>query len=399
VSESSLTTAINTVSEKLEKDSSLMIIFSDDADGVAAAAIASYLAEKLNNEYTLVCLDKVFPEALEMIFREDYDQYMFLDLGGPIHVMIPEKMRRRVYIIDHHEEVIEVPHNTPYINPTKFKLSGDYATTSTILYFIYKHRFGKDKDVAWISLIGIGEVKGEFKGLNWRAFAEAELLGVARRAIRGDKMSFHIHVKGYSREITSLYKDITLASSVGYYADGPLRVVEALIFKDFRMIKEDASRYKIVRQDAYKRGIEALEKEGLFQLKRVQWFMDTGIFNSMGTRVFDSFTSYVRFQGRLVFKNKYILGLMRRQKKIPGLGNLRETWTNVAIRVPRYLETLILSNNAQSVVALAEAVAYQVGGLGYGYQTLGAATIPSSSEDSFIKMFNELASEVYQLGD
>lgn len=384
---------INQVANTLKNSKSIMIVFSDDGDGIASAAIASYLAEKLNNEYTLVCLDKVIPEALNLIFNEEYDIYFFLDLGGPLHIFIPDKMINQVIIIDHHEEVITPPINLLYINPTVLKLGGEFATTSTILYYIYKKCFGQEKEIVWMPLISIGEVEGEFKGLNWKVFVEAEMLGVGKRVVKKGKMTFHICIDNYDREIKMLYKDITLISSVGYYSDGPLKVVEALLFKDLDMIREDVYKYKLLRQNAYKNGIEILEKERLFQLKRVQWFMDIGIFNSMGTRVFDSFTSFVRFQGRLLSKNKYILGLMRRKRKIPGLGDLKNDWTNIAIRVPKYLETLILGGQAQPVSALAEAVSHQVGGLGYGYKILGGAIIPSKSENTFIKTFDELALE------
>jgi hypothetical protein len=194
-----------------------------------------------------------------------------------------------------------------------------------------------------------------------------------------------------NREINSFYKDVTLISSAGYYEDGPLLAVESLVFNDYELIRSNIDEYKKLRMNAYKDGVSYLEGEGFFQLDYVQWFKDPGYFANMGTRIFDSFTSYIRYQGRLISKNKYILGLMNRRSKVPGLGQLDEEWTNIAIRVPRYLETVIDANIAQPVSAMAGPVAYQVDGMGYGYKHLGAAVIPSVNEDEYIRLFNELA--------
>lgn len=380
------------LSSKLESKSSYIIIYSDDADGVASASIFSVLIDTLKGQYDLVCLDKLLPEALTLIFNKHADYYIFLDLGGTVHHYIPEYIdEERMIVIDHHEEIAAYPERLWYINPYKYGYTGEYATSSTISYFIYRLRFSAKPELAAISLIGIGEVEGDVKGLNWYAFTDAYSGGKAGKKSRGRRTSYYIKMMAVNREINSFYKDITLLSSVGYYEDGPLLAVESLVFNDYELLRSSLESYKQRRANAYKDGINYLEDEGLFQLDYVQWFKDPGHFTDMGTRVFDSFTSYVRYQGRLISKNKYILGIMERRTKVPGLGELEREWANVAIRVPRYLETAINANIAQPVSALAGPVAYQVDGMGYGYKHLGAAVIPSANEDEYVKLFNELA--------
>jgi hypothetical protein len=308
-----------------------------------------------------------------------------------VHHYLPEPLDyERIVIIDHHEEVASYPDGLWYMNPYVYGYGGEYATSSTLTYFIYRFRMSHNPDLAAISLIGVGEVEGEIKGINWYAFTDAYSGGKAIKKIRGKKISYSIKLGEFHREITSLYKDITLVSSAGYFDDGALTAVESLIFNDYEMIRSKIRVYKEQRLESYKKGIAYLENEGLFQLDNVQWFKDPGFFKGMGTRIFDSFTSYVRYQGRLLAKNKYILGLMQREKKIPGIGDLIGDWTNIAIRVPRYLETIIDANIAQPVSALSGPIAFQLDGLGYGYKHLGSSVIPSVNEDEYIKLFNEL---------
>lgn len=371
-----------------EKNESFVIIFSDDGDGISSAAVIASLLEKQNKDYILICLDKIIPEALNTIYKLGSDSYIFLDLGGPINLYIPSGYKLRTIIIDHHEEMM--PPDITYINPVKYGETGNYAVTSVLAYFIHRIFEGKRTDTAPLSLIGVGEVRGEFTGLNWAAYTDAMSMGSAERVSRGNKISYRVIIDDKPREIVSLYKDITLISSVKYYLDGPTEAVESLVFKDLSFIKNDVEEARKKRQLAFSKGMGHLEDEGLFQLKKVQWFIDMGYFKGMGTRVFDSFTSYVRYQSRLIDRGKHILGVMERDRKVPGLGKLKNTWINIAIRVPKYIETLILAGKSQPISALAEAVAYQVGGIGYGYKQLGSAIVPKGFEDHFISLYNDL---------
>jgi len=383
---------IKEVSERVRSESTFLVIFSDDGDGISSAAIFSSILEELGKEYSLVCLDKIFPDALRLIYEHYADMYVYLDLGGPIFLYTPPDLRNRILIVDHHEEKV-LSSNIMYLNPAKYNKTGNYATTSVMTYFIHRAIKGNKTNLSWLSLIGIGEIEGEFTGLNWAALTDALSLGLAERVVRESKLSLKVKVDSRSREIKSLYRDITLVSSVNYYYDGPLSAVEALIFKDIDFVKKLIDKAKQKRMEAFTKCLKYLESEGLFQLKNVQWFKDIGFFEDMGTRVFDSFTSFIRFQSRLLNRRKYILGLMNRRSKIPGLGSVKGRWINIAIRVPKYLETLILAGKFQPVSALAEAAAFQVDGIGYGYPHIGSAVIPEGSEDLFISIFNEMLSE------
>jgi hypothetical protein len=324
------------------------------------------------------------------LFREEiYDMVIFTDLGGPIHKLIPLGYSNRTLIIDHHTEYTDVSSDVNYLNPYLYGVSGeDIPVSSTIVYLLFKNISENAKRWSWLALLGMGEVPYSPSGLNWRALYD----GLRSGSIASSGKSLKIVYGSIRKEYRRLYKDVTLISSVGYYKGSYLDLFGNLKFGEGQDINRAVKEYEVLRRAAFHRLLSIIEEEGLSVKDGIQWFEDYNKdFFDMGTRVFDSFASYISYQARLYDKYKYILGICERNPYIPGYGYLTIDWLNVAARVSKALEFRIGLGRAQPVSALLEASAYTVGGIGYGYETRGAAVIPFYEKENFLNIFNDLS--------
>lgn len=386
---------IRKVSKILSQESkNILVLYSDDGDGLSSALILKFLLEERNISSHFICLDKVYPEILyEILGEAAYDTIIFTDLGGPIHKYITLKNRdgKYIIIIDHHSEFTDVSGEVYYLNPLLYKFDeAEVPTSSTMSYLIFKEIGRFPERWAWLALLGMGESPYSPSGLNWRAVYD----GVKAGYISKTDKSYRIVYEDIHREYRRLYKDVTTISSAGYYEDTPLDLFNILRYGSGSEIKFLTEKYEERRRKAFGDLFSILEYEGLSVGNYIQWFEDYNKqFYNMGTRIFDSFVSYVSYQARLFDKNKYIIGISERNPYIPGYGYLTKDWLNIAVRVPKALGFKIDIGRSQPVSALVEAVSYTVGGLGYGYKSKGAAVIPYFEKERFIRLFDSLASE------
>ncbi len=385
---------IKKTSELLSKSNAkVLVLYSDDGDGIASAFLLNILFEEKHIDAHFTCLDKVYPEILLEILGESiYDIIIFTDLGGPIHKYIPRKEYGKIVIIDHHSEFTDISEDIYYLNPILYGFEeSEIPTSSTISYLILKEASAYAERWAWLALLGIGESPHNLSGLNWRAVYD----GIRTGCISKTGKSYRIVYGDIKREYKSFYKDVTLISSAGYYEDKPLDLFNILRYGSGSEIRSLVQKYEEMRGKAFKSLLSIIEYEGLSVGNHVQWFEDYNKdFYNMGTRIFDSFVSFISYQARVFDKNKYILGICERNPYIPGYGYLTRDWLNIAVRVPKAIEFRIDIGRAQPVSAIVEAVSYAVGGLGYGYKNKGAAVIPYFEKEHFIKLFDSLASEV-----
>lgn len=382
---------INIAGKRIGEAKSILAVFSDDGDGIASALLIKIIADKLGIDSSLICLDKVFPEVLEeLMTNRMYDLIIFLDLGGPFHRLIRREYLEKFIIIDHHEEHVSPMNNLLYINPTRYGFNMDDAPlTSTIIYYIFKSISDRDAlKWSWIGVLGLGENPNPPQALNWRMLQDAIRSG---HVVKHGK-SFRIVYNNIRKSYQALYKDVTIISSGGYFKDAYIDLFRYLLDGDSNRIRREAEKYNNLRRNAFGKLLKILEEEGLSVGANIQWFMDYDHdFYNLGTRIFDSFVSYVSYQARLYDKRKYIIGLCERNPYIPGYGYLSIDWYNVAVRVSKSLGFLIDIGKMQPVSALVEVAAYRANGLGYGHRDKGAAVVPYHMGDEFLKYFDELA--------
>jgi len=138
-----------------------------DADGISAASLMVKLLNKLNKKYSLSIYPQVNSVILDEIAMDDYEYFIFTDLGSGQLPEIKEKLKgKKIIILDHHElQITEDVENIVQINPHLFKIKGDKEISgSGVVYSFVREIDSEMEKFAHIALIGaIGDMQ-EDKG-------------------------------------------------------------------------------------------------------------------------------------------------------------------------------------------------------------------------------------------
>lgn len=160
-----------------------------DADGISAAAIMIKLLTLMNRKYTVSILPYLDKPTLEKLKKEEYEHYIFTDLGSGSYNTIKEMFDKEfVLILDHHalheknenkdydallQELKLKANENPKIlhaNPHMFDIDGGNEISGSGVSFLFSRKIHRDIDsVAHVAIIGaMGDVQEDhgFKQLN-----------------------------------------------------------------------------------------------------------------------------------------------------------------------------------------------------------------------------------------
>jgi len=166
-----LSTALKSASEKIIKlDKPIKIISHIDADGITAAAILIKTLKNLNLKFSLSIIRNLTDDFLQQLKKENYSNYIFLDLGsGNLQQINNILKNKNIFIFDHHIPQ-EGNFNLTHVNPHLFGFDGSKELSGAgITYLLSKTIDEKNKSLAYLAIIGaIGDMqeKQGFLGLN-----------------------------------------------------------------------------------------------------------------------------------------------------------------------------------------------------------------------------------------
>ncbi len=177
--------------KEITKDKAIRIISHLDCDGICAAAIMVKLLSSRNQRYSLSIVPYISEELVSELSSEDYEHYVFLDLGSANIESISQKLEgKEVFIIDHHEFMGEGKENISYLNPMAFGIDGtsEVSCSGAVFFFCLNidKRIESLSHIALIGAIGDAQENGGFTGLNQRLLEISEKNNkvIAKRAIR-----------------------------------------------------------------------------------------------------------------------------------------------------------------------------------------------------------------------
>lgn len=374
------------------KNSTVFLIFHDDADGVTSASILKALLTELNFDIHEVCLEKAYPYALEIIHREAAGGIViYADIGSP-HAKLIQKLNKDslVIILDHHDAPRFFAENIYNINPEFFGFSGEREVSgSTISYIFAKHVKDDMKKYSKLALIGSYEIPGPIRGLNEIPLSDALKANLAK--IRGESVLIETP-RGYLGRST-LSRILTILSSVGYYNNGPKVAVEGCLADFPDEVFDRAKTFEKMRSVANKKLLKIIQREGLELTEYVQWFKDRGVFKGMGTKVIGTFCSYLTYRSRIVDQMKYLVGFMNVLPEIPGLGKLSGELVKFSIRVPKRLQKTIDRGEYPPASNIAVDAASRLDGFADGHAYAASGVIPENKENMLIKEMNKLIAD------
>lgn len=359
----------------------VILIHHDDADGVASGAVIRRALEREGFRVRSVCLEKVYPEVIEFIHSKDNQILFYSDIGSSHADLISEfnANRNLVIILDHHDPV---PATDPKVIDLNLELYGpwkgetDFAG-ATCCYLFAKALNKGNVDLSYLALTGSCEIPGELGGFNKEALDEAIEAGVT--TLRGR----NILINKFGITTRELFKYLQILSSVGYYQGGPEMATRLALNGMTEEIRSKIKELEVKRKNANKRLIYILYRKRLRKTEHVQWFNDEDVYAGMGTKTIGTFCSMLSFRGRLIDPNKYVMGMMRVPREVPGYGLLSKDFMKVSVRAPKPMQELIDADKIPSAVELLKRA---TGGFGLadGHAYAASAVIERDRLDQFL---------------
>ncbi len=158
-------------------DKHIKVVSHLDCDGLTAAAIITkaLLREGLN--FSISIIKQVEPAILEEMSKENYNCYLFTDLGSGYLSSIEKKLPdKQVFIIDHHKPE-ETATKLHHINPHMFRIDGSKDVSGAGVTYLFARSLNEEnKDLAHLAIIGaIGDIqeKQGFTGMNLEILNDA----------------------------------------------------------------------------------------------------------------------------------------------------------------------------------------------------------------------------------
>lgn len=365
-----------------------LIVHHDEADGICSAAITLKALEDTGFEVKPVCLEKLYPETVEEIYREScFNLIVFTDIGGAHASLISEVNKSRIptLILDHHKP--EKP-STPSVfnlSPDLYGLNGDEISASTVAYMFAKKVSDEVKKLAHLALIGSAEIPGSISGLNLEATWDALTQGLVEPSGRND---FKVKAMGKPLSYRRLSSILSVLGSVGYYRGGPSIGLKVCLEGLTPEAEEAALRFEEERKIANRRLLWKLRREGLRIERYTQWFHSRDNYKGMGVKVIGSFCSYLRYQRSIVKPNLYLLGFMYMPREIPGFKPLRGDYTKVSGRLPKPLEEEVKKGDKPALSEVLPEACRRHGGFGDGHAAAASGVILRGEERGFIRDFD-----------
>jgi len=370
-----------------------VILHHDEADGLCSEALTKIAIKRLGIETRLICLDKLYPEVVRDVEGGSHHLVVFSDLGSG-HIKLLENQNRSrsiLVILDHHdtsESRDPLVHN---LNPELNGFSGEKdASSSTVAYLFAKTVDPSLATFAPLAIIGSTEIPGETQGLNKIPIQDGEKTGAVKRTPRGG-LKFEGPVPWLSPSRASSI--LNVLGSVGYYRGGPQLGLSACIKGFDKQILETAKGLEEERKNANQRMMEKIRKEGLSQMKNIQWFHARENYKGMSGKVVGSFCSYLSYQ-RLVNPVKYLIGMMNIPPDIPGWGRLPSPLVKVSGRVPQPLAKMIETGKRPPLSRVLPDSCEKVGGFGDGHTVAASGVFPIGTEEAFLDALDALVTTV-----
>lgn len=154
----------------------IKIISHLDSDGLTAAAVITKALQREGLNFSLSIIKQIDTTILEELSKEEYNCYLFTDLGSGYLSYIEKKLKKDVFVIDHHKPE-DVKSKIHHINPYNFNIDGGKDISGAgVTYLFAKALNEQNKDLAHLAIIGaIGDIqeKNGFTGLNQEILEDA----------------------------------------------------------------------------------------------------------------------------------------------------------------------------------------------------------------------------------
>ena len=368
--------------------SEVVIVHHDDADGLCSAAVTKTALERMGYRPRLVCLEKLFPQAVRLLHSGEGKAIFYCDIGSP-HADLISRLnegRNLAVILDHHDPR---PSEDPMVLDLNLEHVGvrgeEEFSGATCCYLFARAADEANRDLSYLALVGSCEIPAGFRGINKEVLEEALRDGVVRRA--GKKLI----ITKLGVGVRELFSALQVLGPVGYYSGGPEMGVRAALEGLTEDIRKAVRELEEKRRAVNKRILAQLYRRGLKRAGRVQWFNAGRAYKGMGSKVIGTFCSYLSHVRKLARPDMFVVGLMEMEPVIPGLGEIEGRFYKVSVRAPRELRAEIDAGKVPSAVQLLKEATKGFGIAVDGHAYAASCVIPADKVEEFVRRASEVS--------
>jgi len=132
------------------KNKQIQVISHHDTDGITSAAIIAKTLQRLKKEFSIKIIKQIEEQTIKNLPQDKV--ILFLDLASNSFDYI-KKLKTKVFILDHHEIISEIPENISIINPHLF--DEEEISGAGLTYLFAKQIDKKNIDLAHFAVIGM----------------------------------------------------------------------------------------------------------------------------------------------------------------------------------------------------------------------------------------------------
>ncbi len=348
----------------------IVLIFHNDADGLASGTLAKIGLEAMGKKPTMYCIEKMYPEIVEKIHAHHGNAlFIYADIGSGEIEFLERVNQGRVIILDHHKTNPPTTGSIINLDPELFGMNGgEDACGATLTYLFFKEYI--PREYIDLALVGMQEIPGEPRGLN-------EL--VVKEYGKDPKKK----LDRFGKIPKSVSRDLTILGSVGYYQGGVSLGLELAEKGYTKNIKDKIKEFED-RRKAVVRGL--LYSLKLKETKNVQWFDAGDAFKGMGTKTIGTFCSFLVHKN--IAPNKVLLGFMNVEKKIPKLNGieleLTGNYSKVSARAPDLVKARITGGGIPGLGRLLAKACSDLGGFADGHDFAASGIIPRGKQEALV---------------
>ncbi len=370
---------------------SVRLFHHNDADGLCSAAILSRALTRAGLRVTRICLEKPYPQVLDIIFQDTGAILIFADFAGRIAPRLSAENagRNLVLILDHHPARPATDPRVHNLNPDLHGYRGDRdVSASTTCYRFARILDPANRDLAYLAVTGaVGDgfyVDGRLAGLNREAAESAAAQGQIAIQTRDDGEDYHLRGAILDGPVDVLAADLDILGGMGFFQEGPETGIRVCL----QGFDDHAHRLRATlaakREALYRSEVDHLRDGGLARRGRIQWFSVADRFDGIGVKMIGDFCRFIRNEA-FIDPHGYIAGFQPVPDRVPGLGPIAFDAVKVSMRVPPVLAGWIRDGRMPGLERLLPEATRAVGGFVDACHSLAAATtVPPGRESQLV---------------
>ena len=139
----------------IDERKQMLIICHLDADGLTAGSIIGKSIFKEDGKAIIRAVNDLSPNSIFNLKKQEYDFYIFTDIGMGYVNFLDKELDDRWLILDHHQSSKEEIEHSRVLNPHEFEIDGGTEISgSGVTYVVSKKMNSSNRELSALSVIG-----------------------------------------------------------------------------------------------------------------------------------------------------------------------------------------------------------------------------------------------------